>query len=122
MAKKSRIVKRATKTSKLKTTSEIINEALFKIGSPLKIRLPPKEFFVTSNDPVNHPGHYGGKDNIYETIKVLEARLTRDEFIGAMKFNVYKYNDRAKLKGNELENYEKAQFYQNYLVDYMKKK
>lgn len=72
-------------------------------------------------DAVNHPGHYGGKSNPYETIKVLENRLTREEFIGAMKFNVYKYNDRAKLKGDELENYEKAAFYQNYLVSYLKK-
>lgn len=75
---------------------------------------------ILSNS-VHHPKHYEGKENIYETIKVLEARLTREEFIGAMKFNVYKYNDRAKLKGSELENYEKAAFYQNYLVAYMKK-
>ncbi len=72
-------------------------------------------------DPVNHPSHYGGKDNPYETIKVMEARLTTQEFIGAMKFNVYKYNDRAKQKGSEAENYKKAQFYQNYLVDFMRR-
>ena len=72
-------------------------------------------------DPVNHPLHYGG-DTMYETIKVMENRLTREEFIGAMKFNVYKYNDRARKKGNELENYRKAQFYQNYLVTFMEKK
>lgn len=89
-----------------------------KIGTPLKIRLP-KDFTVT--EAVNHPAHYGGKDNPYETIKVLEARLTREEFIGAMKFQVYKYNDRALMKGDELENYEKAAFYQNYLVAYVKK-
>lgn len=73
-------------------------------------------------DNVNNPAHYGGKSNPYETIKVLENRLTREEFIGAMKFNVYKYNDRALMKGDELENYEKAAFYQNYLVAYLKKK
>lgn len=71
-------------------------------------------------DMVNHPSHYGGADNPYETIKVMERRLTREEFIGAMKFNVYKYNDRALEKGDELENYMKAQFYQNYLVEYLK--
>lgn len=68
------------------------------------------------NKNVHHPSHYGGADNPYETIKVLEARLTREEFIGAMKFNVYKYNDRAKHKGEEVENYEKALFYQTRLV------
>lgn len=72
------------------------------------------------NKNVHHPSHYGGKDNPYETIKVLEARLTKDEFIGAMKFQVYKYNDRAKHKGNELEDYEKALFYQNRLVQRVK--
>lgn len=73
------------------------------------------------HDPVNHPQHYGG-DTPYETIKVMKARLTPEEFIGACKFNVYKYNDRAKQKGCELENYRKAQFYQNALVDFLSDK
>jgi len=71
---------------------------------------------------VHHPAHYGGADNLYETIKVLEARLTREEFIGAMKFQVYKYNDRALHKGNEIEDYEKGLFYQNRLVKRAKEK
>ncbi len=74
------------------------------------------------SDSVNHPSHYGGKDNPYETIKVMEARLTSREFIGAMKFNIYKYNDRALGKGTEDENYLKAQFYMNYLVDHMERR
>jgi len=73
-------------------------------------------------EKVNHPSHYGGKDNPYETIKVLEARLTSREFIGAMKFNIYKYNDRAIDKDSEEENYLKAQFYQNALVEHMRKR
>lgn len=72
-----------------------------------------------TKDMVNHPSHYGGADNPYETIKVMEAKLTRSEFIGAMKFQVFKYNDRALNKGNELEDYKKAQFYQNYLVEFV---
>ena len=71
-----------------------------------------------SVETVNHPAHYGG-DTLYETIKVMRNRLTPEEFIGAMKFNVYKYNDRAKHKGHEVENYKKAQFYQNYLVAFV---
>ena len=78
--------------------------------------------FKKYKEAVFHPSHYGGEDNPYETIKVLRARLTREEFIGAMKFQVWKYNDRALHKGNELEDYKKAQFYQNYLVDYLEKK
>lgn len=76
---------------------------------------------MAKKETVNHPKHYGGKDNPFEAIKVMEARLTKEEFIGAMKFNVYTYNDRAKHKGNELENYEKALWYQQRLVDYLKK-
>lgn len=72
-------------------------------------------------EAVNHPAHYGGADNPYETIKVMEAKLTKEEFIGAMKFQVFKYNDRSLLKGNEIEDYKKAQFYQNYLVDFVEK-
>ncbi len=70
---------------------------------------------------VHHPKHYGGADNPYETIKIMAAKLTREEFIGAMKFQVFKYNDRSLLKGAELVDYEKALFYQQYLVDYLKK-
>jgi hypothetical protein len=77
-------------------------------------RIPP------SVEKVFHPAHYGGEDNPYETIKVMRAKLTPEEFIGAMKFNIFKYNDRAKLKGEELENYQKAQFYQNELVDFVR--
>lgn len=67
---------------------------------------------------VNHPQHYGG-DAVYETIKVQEAKLTRDEFIGAMKFQVAKYLDRSGKKAKDiLEDWRKAQFYLNYLIDY----
>ena len=72
------------------------------------------------NDPVMHPSHYGGKDNPYEVIKVMEAWLTPEEFIGAMKFNIHKYDARHRQKGG-LEDLKKAQFYQNYLVDFMER-
>lgn len=74
------------------------------------------------NKNVNHPSHYGGADNPYEAIKVLENRMTKEEVIGFLKASVYTYNDRAKYKGNELEDYEKALWYQNRLVNFMKRK
>lgn len=70
---------------------------------------------------VQHPSYYGGKDNPFEVIKVMEHWLTREEFIGAMKFNVFKYEARAKEKGSELENYEKAAKYQEFLIDYLRR-
>lgn len=69
-------------------------------------------------EAVNHPQHYGG-DTIYETIKVQEAKLTHDEFVGAMKFQVAKYLDRSGKKAAAiLEDWRKAQFYLNYMIDY----
>lgn len=70
---------------------------------------------------VNHPSHYGGADNPYEAIKVLEARMTKEEMIGYLKATVYTYNDRAKHKGTEQLDYEKAAWFQNRLVALMKK-
>ena len=70
----------------------------------------------TVNKNVHHPSHYGGADNPYETIKVARAKLTREEFIGAMKFTVMKYNDRAPYKNAEVEDYEKSLWYQTELV------
>lgn len=107
-----------------------LREALYrteglKVGDKIRIKLPEPSWQVVDTIPkeaVHHPAHYGGADNLYETIKVLEARLTREEFIGAMKFQVYKYNDRALHKGNEIEDYEKGLFYQTRLVQRAKEK
>jgi hypothetical protein len=59
-------------------------------------------------DNVNHPEHYGGADNPYEAIKVIEAwNLTF--CLG----NVIKYLSRAGKKGSKLEDLKKAQWYLN---------
>jgi hypothetical protein len=60
------------------------------------------------------PSHYGGKDNTYEAIKVIEAwRL--DFYLG----NVAKYISRAgkKDKSKELEDLLKAQWYLNKKIE-----
>lgn len=57
-------------------------------------------------DNVNHPDHYGGKDNIYEAIKVIEA--------WNLSFNLgntIKYISRAGKKGSKKEDLEKARWY-----------
>ena len=46
-------------------------------------------------EQVNHPSHYGGKDNPYEAIKVIDA-WNLDFCLG----NVVKYISRAGKKGN----------------------
>ena len=47
---------------------------------------------------VNHPAHYGGEDNVYEVIKVIEA-WELDFHLG----NTVKYISRAGKKGSDKE-------------------
>lgn len=126
MAKrKKKIVRRKTKTldEAFKIMASHDPMEGWKVGDRIRTKLPYPIFsIVDKKSAVHHPSHYGGADNPFETIKVLEARLTREEFIGAMKFQVYKYNDRALHKQNEIEDYEKGLFYQNRLVQRAKRK
>lgn len=55
---------------------------------------------------INHPTHYGGSDNTYEAIKVIEAW-----HLGFNLGNVVKYISRAGKKGDKLEDLKKAQWY-----------
>jgi hypothetical protein len=59
-------------------------------------------------EQVNHPNHYGGEDNTYEAIKVIEA-WDLDFHIG----NTVKYISRAGKKGTdqELQDLKKALWY-----------
>lgn len=70
-----------------------------------------------TEEAVFHPAHYGGADNPYEVIKVMEAWLTPEEFRGALKFNIHKYLARATKKGRG-QDYAKAAWYSNYLGEY----
>jgi hypothetical protein len=70
-------------------------EAIFTIDEPS----PKKEL-------VNHPQHYGGKNNPYEAIKVIEAwRLSF--CLG----NTVKYISRAGKKDDVVQELEKALWY-----------
>lgn len=61
-----------------------------------------------ASDKVNHPQHYGGKDNPYETIKVIEAwGLDKNFNLG----NAVKYISRADKKDNNVEDLKKARWY-----------
>lgn len=59
-------------------------------------------------DPVNHPAHYGGKDNPYEAIKVIFAwGLDKSFCLG----NVLKYLSRCGKKDAPLQDLKKAHWY-----------
>ncbi len=70
-------------------------------------------------DMVNNPSHYGGKDNVYEVIKIIE-HYNLDFHIG----NLVKYVIRAGKKNpeKELEDLKKARFYLDRKIDNLEKK
>lgn len=59
-----------------------------------------------SNEQVNHPAHYGGQDNKYEAIKVIEA-WGLDFCLG----NAIKYIARAGKKDDTIKDLRKAKWY-----------
>jgi hypothetical protein len=61
-----------------------------------------------NKEMVNHPNHYGGAENVYEAIKVIE-NWDLDFHLG----NTVKYISRAGKKGTdkELQDLKKALWY-----------
>lgn len=82
------------------------------------IDLTGVENILMSESFVNHPAHYGGKDNPYEAIKVIEA-WELDFCLG----NVVKYISRAGKKGEwkHKEDLEKAAWYLNRAIQNLDK-
>lgn len=71
------------------------------MSNKLAPRYAPK-----SVEAVDHPAHYGGADNPYEAIKVIEAWG-----LGFCLGNTVKYISRAGKKGDPLEDLKKARWY-----------
>jgi hypothetical protein len=66
---------------------------------------------------VNHPAHYGGEDNPFEPIKIIEHYD-----LNFMLGNCTKYVLRAGKKGDKIEDLEKALFYLQREIDNLKNK
>ena len=62
-------------------------------------------------ESVNNPDHYGGKENIYEAIKIIEAHK-----LDFAEGDALKYLLRYKKK-NGIEDLKKSQWYINYLIE-----
>ena len=60
------------------------------------------------NEMIDHPNHYGGEDNPYEAIKVIE-----EWDLGFNLGNVIKYISRAGKKQDKKEDLQKATWYIN---------
>lgn len=58
------------------------------------------------DNAIDHPKHYGGADNPYEAIKMIEAWG-----LGFCLGNAVKYIARAGKKGDALEDLQKAAWY-----------
>lgn len=70
-------------------------------------------------ESVNHPSHYGGSDNVYEAIKVIDAWE-----LGFALGNTVKYISRAgkKDKSKEIEDLKKAAWYLQYHINQLENK
>ena len=71
-----------------------------------------------TNNPNVNPSHY--KSGGIELIDVMKAELSPEEFKGFCKAIILKYICRADKK-NGLEDYEKAKWYMDTLVEYLQK-
>jgi hypothetical protein len=61
-----------------------------------------------NKEMVNHPSHYGGENNVYEAIKVIDAwGLDNDFYLG----NAVKYLSRAGKKDDTVQDLKKAIWY-----------
>lgn len=61
---------------------------------------------MATDEKVDHPDHYGGKDNPYEAIKVIEAWD-----LGFNLGNLVKYIARCGKKDAEIQELKKARWY-----------
>ena len=69
------------------------------------------------SEKVNHPDHYGGENNPYEAIKVIEA-WDLNFHLG----NVVKYISRAGKKSkSSVEDLKKAEWYLSRYVQFIQK-
>lgn len=75
-------------------------------GDPATFTFQRRAGSCDGNESVDHPAHYGGADNPYEAIKVIEAWG-----LGFCLGNAVKYLSRAGKKGSRLEDLRKARWY-----------
>lgn len=70
-------------------------------------------------DKINSPKHYtvGG----IETIDFMKAKSTPEEFHGYLRLTVLKYLSRGPYKEDALEDYKKARWFLNRLIEELDK-
>jgi len=73
---------------------------------------------MKKTDNVNHPPHYTNGE--IECLDAIKSALGQDGFIAYLKGVIIKYLWRMDHKGNQMEDAQKAQFYNNRLVKELK--
>ena len=73
--------------------------------------------FKTSwgDEDVSSPSHYAQQGDI-ECIDAMESMLSREEIIGYLRGNSFKYRWRFRSKGNAVKDLRKAHWYENRLL------
>lgn len=70
---------------------------------------------MNKREMVDHPSHYGGKDNPYECIKVIKAWGFYNDFLLGTAIRYINRCGKKDLKGDqlasEIEDLQKAQWY-----------
>ena len=75
---------------------------------------PEKPMTTDKEDMVNHPPHY--KKGDMEAIKVIEAGIGDQGFVGYLLGNIMKYLLRFPHKGKPIEDLKKARWYLDRLI------
>ena len=70
-------------------------------------------------DIVNNPVHYN--TGAIECIDAMEAMLSKEEFIGYLRGNSFKYRWRMRHKGRAVQDLQKSQWYENKLLSIIEK-
>lgn len=78
--------------------------------------IPAKEQAQPKADAIN-PDHY--KTGGIETIDYMQAKSTAEEFAGHLRLTALKYLSRAGHKDDVIQEFKKAQWYLNRLVNFM---
>lgn len=85
--------------------------------TPVVEQLPPPPS-VIHVDMVNSPSHY--TDGGIETIDYIRAKLSRAEYIGYLRGNIFKYSSRLGKKDDIAQDAAKLAWYTNELASFLK--
>ena len=90
---------------------------LFPTADPEKRMIASYKFKTT--DEVNSPAHYKNQGDI-ECIDAMESMLSREEIIGYLRGNSFKYRWRCRNKGSAVTDLKKAEWYEKRLLELLK--